>query len=175
MSKRKLETVDEESTTPEQRRKSKKRKTNIPKHTNIEGPVQVSNDRRNEKLARKFAKREIQALEKQQRDEPGSQGGIKTGEGEDDTRSIKTQEKLLEKGRTGAFSNRHGSSKREKEIGQKSTGEQKLKKEKLKDRTVRRNGKKSKEKGVKTVTWKVSDAFGGQMLDVDPVFSPDEK
>lgn len=55
------------------------------------------------------------------------------------------------------------------------TTEHKSKKKKRKDRIVRRNGKKSKGKSVETATWKVSDSLGGQMLDVDPVFSPDEK
>ena len=69
----------------------------------------------------------------------------------------------------------HESQEREKEGGQILTTEHKSKKKKGKDKTVRQNGKKSKGKTVETATWKVSDSVGGQMLDVDPVFSPDEK
>ncbi len=69
----------------------------------------------------------------------------------------------------------HANPNREKEGGQILTTEHKSKKKKGKDRTVRRNGKKSKGKTVETATWKISDSLGGQMLDVDPVFSPDEK
>lgn len=173
MSKRKRETANEESATPEQRKKVKNQKTNTPKDTETEGSAQAFPDRGSEKLARKLAKRERKAPEKQQRDETERKDGIK---GDGDTGYVQGQEQtLLENGRTAASRNRHEGPEREKDGGQKLRREQKSKKEKRKDRAVRTKGKKSKEKAVEKATWKVSDAFGGQMLDVDPVFSLDEK
>lgn len=189
MSKRKRETANEESATREQSKKVKKQKTSTtrapqakapstaaPTYTETEGSAPVPSDRTYAKLAGKLARREKEALQKPQRDESGRKDGIKTGEGDEDTELVEFRErKSLENGKSAASKNQHESQERGKEGGQVLTGEHKSKKDKPKDRTVRPNGKKNKGKAVETATWKVSDSLGGQMLDVDPVFSPDEK
>lgn len=186
MSKRKLETADEESATHEQPEKVKKQKTNTsqakalsnitPKHTEVKVSAQVPPDQRNEKLARKLVKREKRALEKLRRDESGRKDGIKTREDDEGTELVEVREsKSSEKENTAASRNRHDSRKREKEGGQKLTGKHKSKTEKRRDKTASSNGHKNKENAAEPVTWKVSDPLGGQMLDVDPVFSVDEK
>lgn len=136
----------------------------------------MPSDRRNEKLARRLAKRNKEASEKPQQDESGRKDGIKTGDGDDNTGLVEKRErKSLEKGQFGPSRNRPESREIEKEGGQELTGKHKSNEEKRKDRTVRPKGKEIKEKAVETAMWKVSDSLGGQMLDVDPVFSPDEK
>ena len=189
MLKRKLETEDEESATDEQPKKVKKQKTNTtaasqakalsnitPKYTEIKVSARVPLDQSNEQLARKLAKRERRALEKSQRDESGRKDRIKNGEDDEGTELVEVREKKSSgKGNTAALRNRHESRKREKEGGHKLTGKHKSKTEKRRDKIVDSNGQKNKEKSAEPVTWKVSDPLGGQMLDVDPVFSPDEK
>ena len=186
MSKRKRETADEASATPEQPKKVKKQKTRAsqakdpwtaaPDPTGAEESAQGALDRRNKKLARKLAKRGKATLEKPQRDESGREDGTNTGKDNDDAGLLEVREKkLVEKGQTATSSNRHESREREKESGQKLAEKHKPKEEKRRDRIVRSNGKESKKKAVESATWKVSEPVGGQMLDVDPVFSPDEK
>lgn len=175
MSKRKRETADEESGAPEQHKITKKRKTNttkaskaVPKNPENEGSAQVDLDSRNAKLARKLAKRAKRAPKAQKRRESKHKIGFNTREYDGKTGVVGVQEgKHSEKERTAA--------ERGKEGGPRLTEKHKLKKEKRKDRTVQSSGKESKKKGVKVAKWNVSDPLGGQMLDVDPVFSPDEK
>ena len=188
MSKRKRETADEESATLEQPKKVKKQKTDTtkapqakatsnaaPNRTETEVSVQIP-DQRNEKLALKLAKREKRALKKPRRDESGREDGIKTGEDGNDTAMVEIRErKSSEKEKTAVSRIRRESREREKEGGRKLTGKHKSMQEKRRDRTVGSNGHKSKERAAEPATWKVSDPLGGQMLDVDPVFSPDEK
>lgn len=190
MSKRKRETADEESATPGRRKKVKKQKTSktrisqakdasntSPKHVESEEYTQLPQDRDNKKHARKLANREKGALERSQRDGLERKDEIRTGEDDEDIRLVKIREtKSLEKGHSAAAPGRHESREREEEGGQKLTVKRKPKREKRsRDRTARSNGKKNKKKDIEIATWKVSDPLGGQMLDVDPVFSPDEK
>lgn len=189
MPKRKRDAVDEESATPEQSKPVKKQKTDttrpiqarVPsnvttKHTETKGSTRVPPDRRNRKLARKRVKREKEALKNPPRDESGRKDGIKMGEDDDDTGLVEIREKKsLEKGQPAASRNQPESRKGKKEGGQKLTRKHKSKKEKRRDRNVGPNGQENREKAVETATWKVSDPSGGQMLDVDPAFSPDEK
>ena len=182
MSKRKRETVNEELASPERHRETKKQRTNtttskaVPKHSETEGSAQVQVDRRKKKLARKLAKRERKAQESRQRNESGRKDGIKTGEHDGDTRMVGVQEKrLLKKGRTESSKNRNGNRERGKKDSPKSREKHKSKKEKRKEKTMQLSGKKSKKESIEIATWKVSDPLGGQMLDVDSVFSPDEK
>lgn len=182
MSKRKREKADEESATTEQPKKVKKQRTNATrtpqaktpsdaaaKHIKTQESDQVPSDKRNEKLARKLAQREEKVLEKLQQDESGRKDGIKTGEDHEDTGLVQRQvRESFKRGQMATSRNPHKSRKREGEGGQNSGG-------KHKDRTVRSSGKKDEDKAVETATWKVSDSVGGQMLDVDPAFSPDEK
>ena len=186
MAKRKRETADEESATPEQQKHVKKQKTSnmrisqakdaAPKHKGSEGSAQLPLGREDQEDSHKFAKRQRRALKKSQRDGLKRKDEIRTGEDDEDIRLVKTRgTKSLEKGHRAEAPNRHVSRKREKEGGQTLTGKHKSKKEKRRDKTVRPNEKKSKRKDIETATWKVSDPLGGQMLDVDPVFSPDEK
>lgn len=189
MAKRKRETADEEPATPEQRKHVKKQKTSkirisqatdasnaAPKYTESEGSAQLPPGRANEKHSRKLAKRERRTLEKSQRDGLERKDEIRTGEDDEDIRLVKIQRtKSLEKRHSAAALDRHVSRKREKDGGQTLTGKHKSKQEMRRDKTVRPKRKKSKEKDIETATWKVSEPLGGQMLDVDPVFSPDEK
>ncbi len=186
MAKRKRETADGESATPEQSKKIKKLKrgptstpqvkatSNIaPKQSDIERSIQVSDSKRDEKRARRHARREKETLEKTQRDESGHIDGVKARADGGDTGSAEVQRpKLLGKSQT---RNRHKSRKREEEGGQELTGKHKSKRVRRNDKNERSNGKRRKEKDVVTAKWKVSDPLGGQMLDADPVFSPDEK
>lgn len=175
MSKRKRETVEEESVAPEQHKRTKKRKTNttkaskaVPKHPENEGSARVNLDIRSAKLPRRLVKREKRALRAQKRKGLGHKDGIKTGEYDGNTGVVGLQEgKHSEKELTAA--------ERGKEGGPRLTEKHKLKKEKRKDRTVQSRGKKGKKEGLEIRKWNVSDPLGGQMLDVDPVFSPDEK
>lgn len=191
MAKRKRETADEESSTPQQRKNVKKQKTSkirisqakdaAPKHIGSKGSAQLPPVRANKNLAGKLTKREKRTLEKLQRGGSERKEEIKTAEDNEDIRLVKIRgTKLLEKGQSAAAPDRHVSrkrekAKREKEGGQTSTGKHKTKQEKRRDKTFRQTRKKSKEKDIETATWKVSDPLGGQMLDVDPIFSPDEK
>ena len=183
MSKRKLETADEESAAPEQYKRTKKRKTNttraskaLPQRPEIKGLARGDLDRRSEKLARRLAKRENKAPEDQNRNESGRKDGVKTGDYDGSAGVVGLQEtKPLEKGRTAALKNRHESRERGNEGSPKSEKKHKSKSEKRKDRIVQLSGKKGKEKDVGSATWNVSDPLGGQLLDVDPVFSLDEK
>ncbi len=186
MAKRKRETADGESATSEHSKKIKKKKRDttstpqakatskiVPKQFDIERSIQVSDSTRDEKHARRHAKREKKRLEKKQRDESGCNDGVKTRADRGDTGSAEIQRrKSLEKLQT---RNRQKSRKREEEGGQQLTGKHKSKGKRRKDKIERSNGKRRKEKDVVTVPWKVSDPLGGQMLDADPVFSPDEK
>lgn len=160
MIKRKHERVDEESVTPKQSKNYKKQKTNThakapsnaaPNGMEDVGFIPVPSNGENEKLVRKLAKREKRALEKSQRDESGRKNGFQAKEVDDDIRIFDKRE-------------RNG-----------LTGKHKSKKEKREGSTKQPKGKKSKGKAVESVTWEVSEPLGGQMLDVDPVFSPDEK
>ena len=183
MSKRKLEAADEQSAAPEQSKRTKKQKTNTtrtseaaPRQHNAKGSVQTSAHGRNEKLARKLAKREREALKDPQRSESEHKNGSKAGDYNDNTGLVGIQEReLLEHRQTAAPKNRHESREKAQEGGQKLTKKNKSKKKKRNDRTVESSGKKSRERAVDAATWKVSDSLGGQMLDVDLVFSPDEK
>lgn len=188
MSKRKRETADEESATSELSKRIKKQKNTpraphakapsdaIPKHTKTQDFAQVPPDRSNDKLARKLAKQEKKALKKLQRDDLGPDDGTKTGEDHGDTGKLQGQVgESLEKGQMVGSGNRQKSREREREDGQKLTRKHKSKKDKRKDSTGRSSRKKDEETAVEAATWKVSDSVGGQMLDVDPVFSPDEK
>ena len=182
MSKRKRETADEELASPERHRESKKQRTNtttskaVPKHPETEGSPQVQVDRRKKKIARKLAKRERKAQESQQRNESGRTDEIKTGEHDGDIRIVGVQEKrLLKKGRAESSKNRHGKQELGKKYGPKLREKQKSKKEKRKEKNVQSSGKKIKKEAVEITTWKISEPLGGQMLDIDSVFSPDEK
>ena len=187
MSKRKHETIDEELPSPERHRETKKQRTNskilkaVPKHPETEGSAQVQVDRKKKKVARKLAKRERRAQERQQRNESGRRDGTKTGEHGGDTQMAGMQEKaLLKEGRAESSKNRHGNRERGKKDRPKSREKHKSKKEKRKEKAIQPSGKKSKNESVENESvemakWKVSDPLGGQMLDVDPVFSPDEK
>ena len=189
MSKRKRETADEEPLPSRQLKRANTQKTNTtrapraralsnaaPIHAETKGPTQLLADRKSGKLARKTAKREKRALEKPQRDRSRRKDGV-AKEGNGDAKLLETTERTLsERGQTAPSQIRDEGLEREKEGGQKLSGKHNTKKVKHKDKTVRPNGKKSKtEVAAETATWKVSDSVGGQMLDVDPVFSPDEK
>ena len=183
MSKRKLEAADEQSAAPEQSKRTKKQKTSTtrtseaaPRQPNTKGSVQTSAHGRNEKLARKLAKREREALKDPQRNESEHKNGSKAGDYDGNTGLAGMQEReLLEHRQITAPRNRHESREKAQEGGQKLTKKHKSKKKKRNDRTVESSGKKSREMAVDVATWKVSDSLGGQMLDVDLVFSPDEK
>ena len=182
MIKRKRETVDEELAFPERHRETKKQRTNtttskaVPKHPESERSAQIQDDKRRKKLARKLAKREKKAQASQQRNELGRKDGIKAETHDGDTRMVGVQEKrLLKKGRAESSKNRHGNRERGKKDSPKSREKHKSKKEKRKEKTMQPSGKKGKKESIEIATWKVSDPLGGQMLDVDPVFSPDEK
>ena len=190
MTKRKRETADEESIHREQSKKAKKQKTNTNitpqvksssntplKHTQTAKSVQALHDEGSKKLARKIAKREKRALAKAQRDESAFKDGSKTGDADGNNGLAEYQDrKSVGKGEA---ANRHESQEREEEGGQNLTNKHRSKKEKRKERGVRssgkKSGKKSRRKDVERATWTVSDPSGGQMLDVDPIFSPDEK
>ena len=183
MSKRKRETADEELASPERHKETKKQRTNIitsnavQKHPEIEETARLQIDKKKKKLARKLArKREKKAQGSQQQDELGRKDGIKTGEHDGDTRMIGVQEKrLLKRERAESSKNRHGNQELGKKDGPKLREKHKSKKEKRKEKKVQSSGKESKKEAVDTTTWKISDPLGGQMLDVDSVFSPDEK
>lgn len=180
--------ADEESATLEQRKKAKKQKTSkirisqakeasnaASNHLESEGSFQLAPNSENDKLARRLAKRNRRALEKLQR--AGLEHDkIRTREDKKDLRPVKIQgTKSLKKRNSAAAPNRHESREREKEGGQRLNGKHKSKQEDRRDETVQPKGKKSKANDLDTATWKVSEPVGGQMLDVDPVFSPDEK
>ena len=183
MSKRKFETADEDLSSPERHRETKKQRTNtttskaVPKHPEVETSAQLQARRKRKKIvARKLAKQEKKAQGSQQRDESGRQDGTKTGEHGGDTRIAGVQEKaLLKKERTGSSKNRHRDRERRRKDSQKPREKHKSKKEKRKEKAIQPSGQESKNESVEMATWKVSDPLGGQMLDVDPVFSPDEK
>ena len=182
MTKRKRETADEESAALNEQKIIKKQKTSTTRASkaaseplDTEASAQVP-DRKKEKLTRRLAKREKKALKSTQRNESGRSDGIKTGEHDGNTVSSGIQErKPLEKGRAALSKKWHKSKEGGKEGGQNLTKKHRSKKEKRKDRNEHSSGKKSKERAVEMATWKVSDPLGGQMLDVDPIFSPDEK
>ena len=185
MSKRKREKADEESITPEQSKRAKKQKTKATitprakaslnaavKYTEGEGSVQALHDERGKEFARKIAKQEKKALARAQRDESRLKVGNKAVEADDNSGLAEGQDqRSVEKGQVG---NWNGSQEQAKEGGQSLTKKQRSKKEKRKDRNVRSSGKERKKKHVERATWKASDPVGGQMLDVDPVFSPDD-
>ena len=186
MAKRKRGTPDEESAAPRQPKKAKTQKTNTarapraeplsntsPNHAETKGPIQLLANRKSEKLRRKIAKRERKALEKSQRDRSQHKDGV-AKEGNGDAELLETPERTLsERVQTTLSQDRHEGQQREKEGGRKLSGKDSTKKVKHKNRSV---GKKSKiQVAAETAKWKVSDSVGGQMLDVDPVFSPDEK
>ena len=182
MSKRKRETADEELASRERHRETKKQRTNtatpkaVPKYPETEGSAQLKADRRKKKLARRLAKREKKAQWSQQRNESGRKDGIRTGEHDGDARMVEAQgKKLLKKGRTDSSKNRHGNQGSGKKDGPNLREKHKSKKQKHKEKNVQSSGKKSKKEAVETMTWKISGPLGGQMLDVDSVFSPDEK
>ena len=189
MSKRKRVTPDEESAAPRQPKKTKTQNTNTaraprartlsnaaPDHAESKGPIEVLASKKSEKLRRKIAKQEKRALEKPQLDQSQLKDGV-AKEGNGEIMLLETPEGTLSKRvQTTSSQIRHEDQQRGKEGGRKWTGKDGKKRVKHKDRTVRSNGKKSKiEVAAGTVKWKVSDCVGGQMLDVDPVFSPDEK
>ena len=182
-------TPDEESAAPRKPKKVKTQKTNTtiapraealsntaPNHAETKGPIELLANQKSEKLRRKIAKREKKALEKSQRDRSQHKHRV-AKEGNGEAKLLETPERILsERVQTTSSHNRHEGQQREKEGGRKLSGKDSTKKVKHKDRTVRSNGKKSKiEVAAETAKWKVSDSVGGQMLDVDPVFSPDEK
>ena len=185
MSKRKRGTVDDESITPGKSNKAKKQKTNTTftpqardssnatiKHIESEGSVQVLHDGRSKTLDRKIAKQQRKALARAQQDESGFNDGSKTVEADGNNGLAEDQnQKSVGKEQAG---NRLESQKRAKGGGHNLTIKHESEKEKRKDGNIRSSGKKSKKNHVERATWKVSDPSGGQMLDVDPVFSPDE-
>ena len=182
MSKRKRETADEESASPEPHKKTKKQKTNTrtskaaPKHAENETSAQSHVDSGKERQARRLDKRKRRALEKQRRNESKHKDEVKTVEDDGDTPGVGVGAKrLLEKGRTGSPKDQHESQGHGKKGGPKLREKHKSKKEERKEKTVQSSKKKSKENSVEVARWKISDPLGGQMLDVDPVFSPDEK
>ena len=182
MSKRKRETADEALASLERHRETKKQRTNsitskaAPKQQGTEGSAQLKARKREEKRARKLAKRERRDQASQQRKESGRQDGIKTGEHGGDTRMVEVQEKrLLKKGRIKSSKSRQGNQELGKAAGQKLREKHKSKKEKRKEKSAQSSGFKDKKEAVEATMWKISDPLGGQMLDVDPVFSPDEK
>ena len=186
MTKRKRATADEESINREQSKKTKKQKTNTTftpqvkgslntplKHTQPAESVQGLHDKRSKKLARNIAKREKKGLAKARRDESVFKDGSKTGDADGNNGLVEYQDqKFVENGEA---ADRHESQEREEEGGQTLTNKHRSKKEKRKDRDVRSSGKKSRKKDIERATWTISDPLGGQMLDVDPVFSPDEQ
>ena len=182
-------TPDEESAACRQPKKAKTQKTDtaraprakalsnaVPNHARTKGPIELLANRKSEKLRRKIAKREKAALEKQQRDRSRHKDGV-AKEGISDVKLLETPERTLsERVQTTSSQTRHEGQEREKEGGRKLSRKDSTKKKKYKDRTARSNREKSKiEVAAETAKWKVSDSVGGQMLDVDPVFSPDEK
>ena len=187
MAKRKRETADEELATRDQRKTVKKQKTKdttasqakasskiSQKNTQTEKSTLPFSDRSDEKLARRLAKREKKAFRIQQRGELGRGDGIQIGKKEGNTNSSKTNErKRFGKQHIITSTEGHESPEQGERGGQNMIRKHKSKKKKSKDRTVGSNDKKSKD--LETVAWKLTDAVGGQMLDVDPVFSPDEK
>ena len=183
MSKRKRGAADEEPAAPEHSKRTKKQKTSTtrtsrvaPTQPHTKGPVQTSANGRTEKLARKLAKREKEALKNPQRNESGHKDGSKAEDYNGNTGLVGMQEReLLEHRQTAASKNRHESREQGQGGGQELTEKHKSKKKRRKDRTVESSEKKSREKAVDAAKWRVSDSLGGQMLDLDPIFSPDEK
>ena len=182
-------TPDEESAAPRPPKKAKTQKTNTaraprakalsnaaPNHAETKGPIETLASRKSEKLRRKIAKREKRALEKPQRGQSRHKDGVAKKEN-GDAMLLETPERTLsERVQTTSSQIRHVGQQQGKEGDRKLSGKDGTKKVKHKHRTVRSNGKRSKtEVAAETVKWKVSDSVGGQMLDVDPVFSPDEK
>lgn len=156
MTKRKRETADEESAVREQRKRAKTQK--YPPFSEI---------------ARRLAKQEREAFQRQQQAESGRGDGVEIGKKDGNSTLSKTNEKESPgKQQTIPLTDRHESPEHGGRGGQNMIRKHKPKK-KSKDRTVRSNEKKSKD--VDTAAWRLSEAVGGQMLDVDPVFSPDEK
>ena len=182
MSKRKRDTTDEDVASPGRRRESKKQRMSttksktVPKHPETEGPAQFQIDRKKNRLARKLEKRERKAQRIQQRNESGREDKIKTREPNGVTRLVKKQERrLLKKGLAELSKTRHGDQELGKKDGSRLREKHKSKKEKRKEKNVLPSVKESKKEAAEIATWKTSDPVGGQMLDVDPVFSLDEK
>ena len=106
----------------------------------------------------------------------GRKDGIGIGEYDNNTGEVGAQgTEALDKGRIAASKTPLHNREHGKDGVQKVTEKHNSKKEKSKNGTVQPSGKKSKVKEVAIATWKVSDPLGAHMLDVDPVFSPDEK
>ena len=182
-------TPDEESAAPRQPKKAKTRKTNTaraprakapsnaaPNHAETKGSIEILASRKSEKLRRKIAKREKRASEKRQRGQSRHKDGVAKKENGDAMLLGTPEQKLSERVQLTSSQIRHEDQLQGKEGGRKLSGKDGTTKVKHKDRTMRSNGKRSKtEVAAETVKWKVSDSVGGQMLDVDPVFSPDEK
>ena len=189
MTKRKRETADEESATFEERTEFKKRKTSKirlpqakdplnapPNHLGSEGSTQLPPNSEIDRNARRLAKRERRAQGKLQRAGLERKDEARAGEDDKDTRLVKIRgTKSLKERQSVKAPGQHESRKREKEGGQTLRGKHKSKQEERRDKIIQTNGKKRKEKDIDTATWRVSNALGGHMLDVDPVFSPDEK
>lgn len=189
MTKRKRDAEDEESAILEQRKKVKKQKTSkitisqakdllnaAPNHLESGRSTQLPPKSEIDKEARRLAKRERRVLGKSQRVKLERKDELRTGQDGEDTQLVKKRgTQSLGKGHSSAAPDRHKSQEREKEGGQTLKRKHKSKEEKRTTLNVQPNGKKSKEKDVETAPWKVSKPLGGQMLDVDPVFSPDEK
>ena len=183
MSKRKRETADEQLAFPERHRDAKKQRTKttaskaVSKHPETEGSAQVQDDRKRKKIiALRLAKRKRKAQKSQQRNELRRKDGVKKGEHDGDTRMVGVQEKRLpKKNRAESSKNGFGNQELGNKDGPQSRKKHKSKKEKRKEKNVQSDGKKSKKEAVEIETWKISDPLGGQMLDLDSVFSPDEK
>ena len=185
MFKRKRDTVEEESADPKVSQQVKKQRTSTstpqakaasvaaPTYNEHEESVEIFQDRESRKRARTLAKRERKALRKKKLNELGPEDGTKTQGNDDADRSGGKQRiKSLEKRRK---ENRRESREAEQEGGQKFIKKGQSKKEGRKVRIKQSDTKKGGNQLVKTADWKLSDPLGGQMLDVDPVFSPDEK
>ena len=184
MPKRKRETADEQLASPERHRDAKKQRTNttasksVSKHSEIGGSAQAQAERnREKKLARKLAKREKKAQKIQQRNGLRPKDGVRKAEDNGDIRMVGVQEKRLPKKGRAQSSTKNGLGKQElgNKDGPLSREKRKEKKEKRKEKNEQSDGKKNKEEAVEIETWKISDPLEGQMLDLDPIFSPDEK
>lgn len=184
MFKRKRDTVEEESAHPKVSQQVKKQRTNTstpqakatsivaPNYNEHEESIEIFHNRESEKRARRLAKRERKALRKKKLDRLGPDG-TKT-QGNDDAHRPGKEQKVKSVGKR-RKEHRRESQEAEQEGGQISVKKGQSRKEGRKDRNKQSDIKKGGNQLFKTAYWKLSDPFGGQMLDVDPIFSQDEK
>ena len=135
--------------------------------------LQAHTNKKKEKRVNRLGKRGTKISKESRREESASKNGIKTVVDDGNVVLTKTEKtQLSEKLRK---EKRHESRQLREEGVQVSIGRHQSKKGRRRDRSARSDGKQGKRQSVETATWKISDPVGGQMLDMDPVFSPDEK